>query len=215
MGIVIPYESSIVTTAASIPASASLSESSLIVSRATNNLLRSSVVLIPTSAVSIQGYPSQSCFSHGGVWAFQQRIGSLVFPQVAAQGDASIFNMSLAAYGSVLQENGSVTNRCLWGNSTNGATAGTPAVYETAQVSTGGSVKWAYADRFVPTYGFQVVKGAAEPLAVDGVSLAGASGSQLIVSLVQAPGVAYTPFVILTALKFIKAQGGAVSVVGA
>jgi hypothetical protein len=138
-----------------------------------------------------------------------------VYPQVAAQGDAALFNMSLAAYGSVLQENGSVTNRCLWGNSTNGATAGTPAVYETAQVSTGGSTKWAYADRFIPSYGFQVVQGAAEPLAVDGVSLAGASGSQLIVSLVQAPGVAYTPFVVLTALKFIKAQAGAVSVVGA
>jgi hypothetical protein len=114
-----------------------------------------------------------------------------------------------------MQENGTVTNRCLWGNSTSGATAGTAAVLETAMVSTGGSAKWAYADRFIPSYGFQVVKGAAEPMSVDGVSLAGASGSQLIVSLVQAPGVAYTPFVVLTALKFIKAQGGAVSVVGA
>jgi hypothetical protein len=123
--------------------------------------------------------------------------------------------MSLAAYGSVMQENGTVTNRVLWGNSTNGATAGTPAVYETAQVASGGSVKFAYADKFIPSYGFQTVKGSAEPLAVDGISLAGASGSQLIVSLVQAPGVAYTPFVILTALRFIKAQGGAVQVVGA
>jgi hypothetical protein len=126
-----------------------------------------------------------------------------------------MFNMSLAAYGSVMQENGTVTNRVLWGNSTNGATAGTAAVYETAQAASSGSTKFAYADKFVPSYGFQTVKGSAEPLAVDGVSLAGASGSQLIVSLVQAPGVAYTPFVILTALRFIKAQGGAVQVVGA
>jgi hypothetical protein len=124
--------------------------------------------------------------------------------------------MSLAAYGSVMQENGSVTNRVLWGNSTNGATAGTAAVYETAEnIAGSGTTKFCYADRFVPTYGFQTVKGPSEPLAVDGVSLAGASGSQLIVSLVSAPGVAYTPFVILTALKFIKAQGGAVQVVGA
>jgi hypothetical protein len=126
-----------------------------------------------------------------------------------------MFNVALSAYGSVMQENGTAINRCLWGNSTNGATAGTPAVYETAQVASGGTVRFAYADKFIPSYGFQTVKGAAEPLTVDGVSLAGASGSQLIVSLVQAPAIGYTPFVILTALRFIKAQGGAVQVVGA
>jgi hypothetical protein len=126
-----------------------------------------------------------------------------------------MFNMSLAAYGSVLQENGTVVNRVLWGNSTNGATAGTAAVYETAESSASGTVKFAYGDKFIPSYGFQVVKGESEPMAVDGVSLAGASGSQLIVSLLSAPGVAYTPYVILTALKFLKAQGGSVSVVGA
>ena len=59
------------------------------------------------------------------------------------------------------------------------------------------------------------MKGGVQPLDVDGVSLAGASGSQLIVSLVSAPGIAYTPYVVLTALRFVKAQGGAVSVVGA
>jgi hypothetical protein len=214
-GLVMPYESSIVTTAASFAASASLTENSLIVSRATNNLIRASVVQIPTSAVSLLGFPSQSCFGHAGTYSVQFRIGSQVFPQVAAQGDASLFNMSLCAYGSAMQENGTITNRCLWGNSTNAATAGTAAVYETAQVSTGGSVKFAYADRFVPTYGFQTVKGGAEPLDVDGVSLAGASGSQLITTLISAPGVAYTPYVVLTAIKMIKAAGGAVSIVGA
>lgn len=214
-GVVIPYESSIVTTAASIGASASLTENSLIVSRATNNLLRAAVVQIPSALVSSISYPSQSCFSHAGTYSIQFRVGSVVFPQVAAAGDASIFNMSLCAYGSTMQENGSVANRVLWGNSTNGATAGTPAVYETAEVASGGSVKFAYADRFVPCYGFQTIKGAAEPLDVDGVSLAGASGSQLITTLVSAGGVAYTPYVALTALRFIKAHGGAVAVVGA
>jgi len=215
-GLTMPYESSIVTTAASIAASStSLTQNDLIVSRATNHLLRASVVQIPTTAVSLMGYPSQSSFSHSGLYSIQFRIGSAVYPQVAASGDASIFNMSLAAYGSVLQENGSCTNRVLWGNSTNAATAGTAAVYETAEAATSGTLKFCYADRCVPTYGFRTVKGQAEPLAVDGVSLAGASGSQLIASLVSAPGVAYTPFVILTALRFIKAQGGAVQVVGA
>ena len=215
-GLTMPYESSIVTTAASIAASsAALTQNDLIVSRATNHLLRASVVQIPTTCVSLMGFPSQSCFGHAGLYSVQFRIGSQVYPQVAAQGDASLFNMSLAAYGSVLQENGSCTNRVLWGNSTNGATAGTAAVYETAEAAASGTLKFCYADRCVPTYGFQTVKGDAVPLDVDGVSLAGASGSQLIASLISAPGIAYTPFVILTALRFIKAQGGAVQVVGA
>ena len=215
-GLTMPYESSIVSTAAAIAASStSLTQNDLIVSRATNHLLRATVVQIPTTAVSLIGFPSQSCFGHAGVYSVQFRIGSQVYPQIAAQGDASLFNMSLAAYGSVMQENGTNTNRCLWGNSTNGATAGTAAVYETAESSASGTLKFCYADKFTPTYGFQTVKGDAEPLAVDGISLAGASGSQLIASLVSAPGVAYTPYVILTALKFIKAQGGAVQVVGA
>jgi hypothetical protein len=215
-GLNMPYESSIVTTAAAISASsASLTQNDLIVSRATNHLLRASVVQVPTTCVSLMGFPSQSCFGHAGVYSVQFRIGSQVYPQVAAQGDAALFNMSLTAYGSALQENGTVVNRVLWGNSTNGATAGTAAVYETAQAASGGSVKFAYADRFIPTYGFQTVKGSADKLDVDGVSLAGASGSQLIASLVSAPAIAYTPFVIITALRFIKAQGGAVQVVGA
>ena len=215
VGLTMPYESSIVTAAAAISSSASMTQNDLIVSRATNHLLRACVVQVPTSAVSLQGFPSQSCFSHAGVYSAQFRIGSQVYPQIAAQGDAALFNMSLSAYGSPMQENGTVTNRVLWGNSTNAATAGTAAVYETAESSASGTLKFCYADRFIPTYGFQTVKGGAVPLDVDGVSLAGASGSQLIASLVSAPGVAYTPFVILTALRFIKAQGGAVQVVGA
>jgi hypothetical protein len=215
-GLNMPYESSIVTTAAAISASsAALTQNDLIVSRATNHLLRASVVQVPTTCVSLMGFPSQSCFGHAGVYSVQFRIGSQVYPQVAAQGDAALFNMSLTAYGSALQENGTVVNRVLWGNSTNGATAGTAAVYETAEAAASGTLKFCYADRFIPTYGFQTVKGDAVPLDVDGVSLAGASGSQLICSLISAPGVAYTPFVIITALRFIKAQGGAVQVVGA
>lgn len=215
VGLTMPYESSIVTAAASISSSATMTQNDLIVSRATNHLLRASVVQVPTSAVSLQGFPSQSCFSHAGVFSVQFRIGSQVYPQIAAQGDAALFNMSLSAYGSPEQENGTVANRVLWGNSTNAATAGTAAVYETAEASASGTLKFCYADRFIPTYGFQTVKGGAAPLDVDGVSLAGASGSQLIASLVSAPGVAYTPFVVITALRFIKAQGGAVQVVGA
>lgn len=216
-GLLMPYESSIVTAAASISSSASMTQNDLIVSRATNHLLRASVVQVPTSAVSLQGFPSQSAFSHAGVFSVQFRVGSQVFPQIAAAGDAALFNMSLAAYGSPMQENGTVANRVMWGQSTNAGTPGTVQSFETAATSLGSTteVKFCYADRFIPTYGFQTVRGGAEPLDVDGISLAGSSGSQIICSLVSAPGVAYTPFVVLTALRFIKAQGGAVQVVGA
>jgi hypothetical protein len=216
-GLVMPYESTIVTTGGAISSSASVTESSLIVSRATNHLLRAAVVQVPTTVISSINYPSQCCFSHAGVVSLQFRIGSQVYPQIAASGDASIFNMSLLAYGAVDNENGGTTNRCLWANSTNPSSAGTPAVYETSETATSSTtnVKFAYADRFVGAYGFSTIKGAAEPLMVDGVSLAGASGSQLIVSILSAPATNYTPYVILTALRFIKAGGGAVSVVGA
>lgn len=214
-GLVMPYESSIVTTSASITASATPTENSLVVSRATNNLLRSSVVFIPTAAVTQLGYPSQSCFGHAGLISAQWRIGSLPYPSVACTGDAALFNMSMAAYGSVMQENGTIVNRVLWGNSTNPAVAGTPAVFETADASSSGTTKFCYADKCIASYGFQTIKGGSEGLAVDGVNVAGASGSQVILSIVQAPGVAYQPYVILTALKFVVAKQGGVSVVGA
>lgn len=214
-GLNLPFESSIVASGGAIALSATLQETSIVTSRATNHLLRTSVVQIPSLQLQSLTTPSQSMFSHAGTYSVQWRVGSQTFPQVAAQGDASIFNMSLDAYGSVMQENGSVVNRCLWGQSTNTASAGAPANYETAQADTGGSVKFAYGDSFIPSYGFRTVKGASQPLDVDGISLAGASGSQLVTTIVSAPGVAYTPFVSMVALKFIKAKAGAVSVVGA
>jgi hypothetical protein len=220
-GLNMPFESSVMVGAGTFgtvgTAATSLTETTLIASRATNHLLRSSIVQIPTLGLTSLKYPSQSCFSHGLTQAVQWRCGSQVFPQIAAQGDASIYNMSLNAYGSVVQEQGSVINRALWANSTDPTTAGTTAVFATAQKPTasGATAKFAYADSFIPTYGFRTVKGASDPLDVDGISLAGASGSQLIATLVSAPPTQYQPYMSIVALKFIKAKGGAVSVVGA
>jgi hypothetical protein len=219
-GLIMPFESTVVSTAGIIPGSATLTESAIIVSRATNNLLRANVVFIPIGGNTVN-YPSQSCFSHAGVFSVQFRIGSQVYPQIACQGDASLFNMSMAAYGSVQQENGTCVNRCLWGNSTDPASRGSQVtlVFETAELSTLGTTKFAYADRFIPSYGFQTVKGGAEPNIVDGVNLSGSSGSQLIVSIIAAPGgaalVGYTPFVLTHATKFIVAKQGSVMVQGA
>ena len=215
-GFMIPYESTIVGTGGVITASSSaLQESSIIVSRATNYLLRASVVQIPVTGGNTLGYPSQSCFAHAGVDSYQMKIGSQVYPQLPTEGDASMFNTSLAAYGSPMNENGSVVNRALWAQSTNAGTAGTPATYETAQVASGGSVKFCYADSFIPTYGFQTIKGGAEPSLLDAVSLSGSSGSQLVVSLISAPSANYTPYVSLVATRLLTAGGGTVSVKGA
>jgi hypothetical protein len=214
-GVNLPFESAIVTAGAGISSSATLAENSVIVSRATNHLLRAHLVQIPTALLASVNYPSQSAFNHAGTYSVQFRIGSQTYPQVACQGDAALLNMSLCAYGSASQENGSVVNRVLWANSTDGSAAGTPAVFETAQAASGGTVKFAYGDSFIPSYGFQTVKGAASPLDVDGVSLAGASGSQIIATVVQAPGAPMTPFLCLVALKFVKAAGGSVQVIGA
>jgi len=214
-GITIPYESTIVATGGVISASTTaLQESSIITSRATNHLLRASVVQIPSNVLSSLSYPSQSAFSHAGLFSAQFRVGSQTFPQIAAQGDASLFNMSLAAYGSPMNENGSATSRVLWAQSTNPATAGTAASYEDS-TSSSGSSRYAYADKCIPTYGFSVVKGGSEPLDVDGISLAGASGSQLISTLVSAPLRDYIPYVSMVALRFIRAAGGTASVMGA
>jgi hypothetical protein len=215
-GIVIPYESTIVATGGQISSSSSaLQESSIITSRATNHLLRANLVQIPSAVLSSLSYPSQSCFSHASLFSVQWRIGSSVYPQIAAQGDASVFNTALSAYGSVMQENGTCTNRVLWANSTNPSTAGTAACYEDAAVTTSAGAKFAYADRCIPSFGFSTVKGGAEPLDVDGVSLAGASGSQLITTIVSAPQTTYVPYVLMTALRFIKAANGSASVIGA
>jgi hypothetical protein len=215
-GLVMPFESTICSQAGAIAASASsITENTLIVSRATQNLLRASVVLIPTAGVSSYACPSQSLFSHAGTSSVQFRAGSAVYPQLPAFGDASMFNMSLSAYGSPTQETGSVVNRSLWCNSTNIGTQGTAAVYETAQALSSGATTFAGADSFIPTYGFATYKGGIEAPDVDGINLSAASGAQLICSIVGAPPTAYTPYVSLVALKFIRAQGGAVSVLGA
>jgi len=77
-GLNMPYESTVCSTAPSTAVSAdALTEASFITSRATSNLLRSHAVFVPTANLQSLQYPSQSCFSHAGVWAYQYRIGSL------------------------------------------------------------------------------------------------------------------------------------------
>ena len=220
-GLTMPFESTICTAVAQVNASPSaLSETSVIVSRATSHLLRTNLVLIPVGAAGSVAWPSQSCFSHAGCWAYQNRIGSQVYPQIAAQGDADMFNLALEAYGSVSQENGTCVNRQLWGQSTTPSASTIGYVYEAPHLAFSTAANYystptAFADSFIPSYGFRTVKGEVENLDVDGVNLSSASGSQLITTLVAAPPTNYVPYVVLVALKFINAHANAVTVQGA
>jgi len=209
-GIVLPFESTIASSSGTINASASsLVESSIVVSRATNHLLRAMLIQQPTALLSAANFPVQSCFGHAGTASVQFRVGSMYYPQVPATGDASMWMMTQLAYGSTNQEASSCINREQWRQHT----AVTPST--AGATATEGTLKFCYADRFIPSYGFQTVKGDAEPLAVDGISLSGASGSQLVAVVQNSPTVQITPTVFLVALRFIQAQGGAVRIQGA
>lgn len=79
-GMTIPYESVVIATGGVIsPSPSALQETSIITSRATNHLTKSAVVMIPQSLTSSINYPSQSCFSHAGLFGFQSRKSVCVY----------------------------------------------------------------------------------------------------------------------------------------
>jgi hypothetical protein len=211
-GIAIPFESCITATAPAVAINASgLTENTITVSRATSNLLRSWVVFQPQGGLSASSYPSQSCFGRHGTYRIQYRVGSSVFPQVPAEGTASIFTMSMMAYGSPLQETASVINRCLWEQTSVISATGTQSE---------GSAKFNWADSFIPCFGYALVKGEAEPMAIDGINLSSGAGSQLSITWSAslpsgATAATVQPTVGLVAVRVLVAQGGAVRVVGA
>ena len=206
-GLMMPFESTITASSGVIASSATLAESSIIVSRATQNLLRAYLVQQPQALLTSFNFPSYSCFGHAGTFSIQYRVGSQYFPAIPAEGDASMFAMTMSAYGSAGRNDASsVINRVLWGQFT--STAWTASANE-------GNAKFCGADSFLPCFGFQTVKGEADALDVDGIALSGASGSQLVVVVRSAPSVAITPMVGLVALRFINAHAGAVRVIGA
>jgi hypothetical protein len=208
-GLNMAFESEIMASAASISASAaSLTENSLIVSRATNNLTRVLLVAQPTTLMTSVNFPAQSCFNHTGAYKLQFRVGSNYYPALAAEGDASMWAMSISETAGISTDTG-VINRLFWSLSTTAA-AGT---ISEPSFAVGGSRS--FADSFIGAYNFRTVKGRAMELDLDGVSLSGASGSQLVCILTAAPPVGATPTLCLVAIRTIQCQGGAVRVLGA
>jgi hypothetical protein len=72
-GLMLPFESTVTASSGTIGSSASLAESSIIVSRATQNLLRSYLLQQPTAILTSKNYPSYSCFGHAGTYSLQFR----------------------------------------------------------------------------------------------------------------------------------------------
>jgi hypothetical protein len=96
-GLVIPVETKLVSQGQSISAGAA--ESSVIVSRATNNLRRVDLVMQPTAALVNTAYPSVSCFGNPYVKYVQWRCGSLYFPSQPANSIGRQVNSTYAAFG--------------------------------------------------------------------------------------------------------------------
>ena len=232
-GLLLPYEDQtcpsggVIGSGTAGPAgTTTLSEYTIIASRPTSNLLRATLLQIPPSALQNSGWPSQSCFSHAGVWSLYFAIGSEKFPSITPQGDAELFAMSLSAFGSgsVSQDNATIVNRQLWGQSTAlTANSTTPVMWESPNVgysaglstiTTAATVYSAFGDRFCPSYGWQQWKNCAGP-SIQGVNLSQSSGSQIQCVVVSAPPIAYQPYLVLTALKFIEVKKGVAGVVGA
>jgi len=228
-GLNLPFESVIMASSGTIGTSSTLTQASVIVSRATQNLLRTIAIFQPSNVLASRNFPIQSCFGHCGVGQYQIRVGSQYFPAQPAIGDAGMWAATMTAYGSAARNSStSVINRNNWGTYTLG-TAGTlganepvlpannvPSGLLSDTTITGNHLAWT--DSFCPAYGFRVVKGKSEPLDVDGISLSGASGSQLVWELFMAPntgGSSVTPTIAMVALRFLSAHGGSVRIIGA
>ena len=148
-GLVLPFESTIMSSSVVIGASASsLLENSIIVSRATNHLVRTFLIQQYSANLASTAYPSQSCFGHMQTNKVQWRVGSMYYPQIPAEGDASIWCAAQLAYGSAsLNEASSVINRVTWAQTTNAAA---PAVANQTSGGYEGVQKFNYADSFIP-----------------------------------------------------------------
>ena len=122
-----------------------------------------------------------------------------------------MFANSCLAYGHLTGENCGIIGRQLWSQTTTVTSTGTSPTTQRE-----GSLKFAFADHFIPAYSFKTTSGDIEnENMVDGINLAGASGSQLVCSIRSAPAVAMTPILALIAQRIIQAQGGSVRVLGA
>lgn len=202
-GIVIPYESAIVSQGQAIGSGTS----SVIVSRATNNLRRLLYAHQLTAGLSSWNYPSVSCFPYASASNFQARIGSYYFPSQPATSDARMFGLLQSVYGEAVNDKPGVINRNLY-------------TQTTLTDGTGGNTRNAFADCFITGYNFDSYKNTSGTniLDADGVSVLGQAGSQIVVQITATPVGAgtptLTPVVALLATRYLSLQNGTLKIVG-
>jgi hypothetical protein len=165
-GLVIPVETTITQQGQSISSGSSI-ESSIVVSRATNNLRKVVLTAQPTAALVNANYPSVSCFPNENFSQVQFRTGSLYFPSQPANSLSRAFWMSQQAFngGEPLHAYNGVANWNTYAITTKSdGTQTNNATYNTGQIL--------FNDKFILAYNFDNFHGG-EHLEADGVSVLG------------------------------------------
>jgi hypothetical protein len=196
-GIVIPYESAIVSQGQSITSGTS----SVIVSRATNNLRRLLYAHQLTAGLSSPNFPSVSCFGYNATSNWQVRIGSYYFPSQPATTAARMFGLLQQTYGEAVNDKPGLANRVIYEQTT-------------AADGTGGNTQKAFADMFIVGYNFDSYKNTSGTniLDADGVSILGQAGSQCVVQVTQTGSV--TPVIALIATRYLSLMNGTLKIIG-
>lgn len=200
-GIVIPYESAVVSAGQTLSSGSNLS---VIVSRATNNLRRLLYAHQLTTGTGSINWPSVSTFGYNATTSWQVRIGSLYFPSQPATTSARMFGLLQSAYGEAVNDKPGLANRNIYEETT--SLAGAPA-----KITTGRN---AYSDMFIVGYNFDSYKNtsATQVLDADGVSVLGQAGSQVVVQVSQTGSV--TPIIALIATRYLSLMNGSLKIVG-
>jgi hypothetical protein len=195
-GIVIPYESAVVSQGQALTSGTS----SVIVSRATNNLRRCLYAQQLTTGLSTRNFPSVSCFGFNATSNWQVRCGSLYFPSQPATTAARMYGLLTSAYGAAVNDKPGIMNRLTY-TMTSATHATTP-------------LKLAYTDNFIVGYNFDAYKNTAgtNVLDADGLSVLGMAGSQVVFQVSQTGSV--SPVVSLHATRYLSLQNGTLKIVG-
>jgi hypothetical protein len=196
-GIVVPYEASIVSQGQSL----TTGTSSVIVSRATNNLRRLLYVHQLTTGISSVNFASVSCFGFNAVTNWQARVGSLYFPSQPATTSARCYGLLQSTYGDAVNDKSGLANRILY-TSTSDITG------------LSGNAKTSMNDMFIVGYNFDSYKNTAgtNVLDADGVSVLGQAGSQVVIQISQTGSV--TPTVALMATRYLSLMNGSLKIIG-
>lgn len=198
-GLVIPYESAIVSQGQAITSGTA----SVIVSRATNNLRRIVYANQLTAGIASINFPSVSAFAHSGITSWQVRCGSLYFPSQPADSDARLYYLTQTAYGAAVNTKPGLMNRNTFLQTTS-----------TAGAATEGFTRNTWSDSCVIAYCFDNYKNTAgtNVLDADGLSVLGQAGSQVVIQITQTQSA--TPVVALVATRYISLMNGTLKIVG-